>query len=169
MREVICSAAAGGRRPRFFWGVLAAALLELSTGAVCAQDSGAVAVVVRDAWSRATPGGSKVGVGYLVIENKSSSVQQFTGAQSEIAGKTELHGTVESGGISRMSPIPNLTIPPGGAAAFEPSGRHVMFPDLKRPLKQGDRFRATLTFEPAGRVPVEFEVRGIGAGAHHAH
>jgi copper(I)-binding protein len=48
-----------------------------------------------------------------------------------------------------------------------------MLVDLKQPLKQGERFKGTLVFEKAGRIPVEFEVRALGAGAghgaHHAH
>jgi copper(I)-binding protein len=145
--------------------VLLAALLSLT--AASAQDT--ASLVVRDAWSRATPGGSKVGVGYLVIENRGASPQRLAAAQSDVAGKTELHETVEAAGVARMAPIPELVVPPGGSVAFAPGGRHVMFMDLKRPLRQGERIRATLTFEPAGSVPVEFEVRGMGAGAAHAH
>jgi len=38
-----------------------------------------------------------------------------------------------------------------------------MFVDLKKPLTKGDRIKATLTFEKAGKVEVEFTVEGIGA------
>jgi copper(I)-binding protein len=40
---------------------------------------------------------------------------------------------------------------------------------LKQPLKEGEHFSATLLFEKAGRVPVTFTVRGLGAGAHAHH
>jgi periplasmic copper chaperone A len=33
-----------------------------------------------------------------------------------------------------------------------------------RPLKEGERFVAKLTFEQAGTVGVEFAVQGVGAG-----
>jgi copper(I)-binding protein len=36
-----------------------------------------------------------------------------------------------------------------------------MFMDLKRPLKEGETFSGTLTFEKAGRVDVTFEVQGL--------
>ncbi|TIU61645.1 MAG: copper chaperone PCu(A)C, partial [Mesorhizobium sp.] len=39
---------------------------------------------------------------------------------------------------------------------------HVMFLGLKRQPKQGEKFPATLTFEKAGSVTVEFEVEGMG-------
>ena len=40
-----------------------------------------------------------------------------------------------------------------------------MFLGLKKPLKEGDTFAGTLTFEKAGTVAVTFEVRGVGAAA----
>jgi len=40
-----------------------------------------------------------------------------------------------------------------------------MFEDLKRPLKDGETFSATLTFEKAGEVDVTFDVKGLGASA----
>jgi copper(I)-binding protein len=38
-----------------------------------------------------------------------------------------------------------------------------MFTDLKGPLKEGDEFSGTLTFEKTGTIDVTFEVEGIGA------
>jgi periplasmic copper chaperone A len=170
MCEAVASVPAGGQRAvAISTGRLLLALLALAVSTpLRAQESGP-AIVVREPWSRATPAGSKVGVGYVVIENRGPASQQLVAARSEIAGKTELHETVESAGIARMSPIGDLVVPPGGRAAFEPSGRHIMFMDLKRPLRQGERFQATLFFEPGGPVQAEFEVRSMGAAAPHAH
>ena len=38
-----------------------------------------------------------------------------------------------------------------------------MFEGLKRPLKEGETFSGTLTFEKAGTVSVTFDVKGLGA------
>jgi copper(I)-binding protein len=35
--------------------------------------------------------------------------------------------------------------------------------DLKRPLKQGDTLKATLQFEKAGSLDVDFKVNALGA------
>ncbi len=48
-----------------FSGLLAAPLL--------ADDVKAGDLVISQAWSRATPGGAKIGGGYLTIENKGSA------------------------------------------------------------------------------------------------
>jgi len=58
-----------------------------------------------------------------------------------------------------------LPVPANGAVTLEPGSYHLMFNDLKRPLKEGEHFSATLTFEKAGKMDVTFEVQGLGAGA----
>jgi copper(I)-binding protein len=47
-----------------------------------------------------------------------------------------------------------------------------MFVGLKQQLKQGQHFKASLQFEKAGKVEVEFDIAGIGAtspGSDHGH
>ena len=134
-------------------------------GSTAAQAAGPI--VVREAWSRATPGGAKVGAGYLVVENTGAAADRLVGAEAEVAGRVEIHQTSESGGVSRMQPVDAVAAAPGGRIEFRPGGHHLMLVELKRPLKQGERFAGTLLFEKAGRVPVSFEVRGLGAGAGH--
>ncbi|HEX2555572.1 MAG TPA: copper chaperone PCu(A)C [Microvirga sp.] len=145
-----------------------AALLSLGLfalpGSLQAQSG---SIVVREAWSRATPGGAKVGAGYLVAENAGSAPDRLVGAEAEVAGRVEIHETVESGGVARMQPVDAVAAAPGGRITFRPGGHHLMLVDLKRPLKQGERFAGALLFDKAGRVPVTFEVRGLGAGAGH--
>jgi copper(I)-binding protein len=65
-------------------------------------------------------------------------------------------------------------VPAGGKVEFKPGGFHIMFMDLKQPLKQDERLKGTLTFEKAGPVEVEFKVESVGfkggeAGAHTGH
>jgi len=55
-----------------------------------------------------------------------------------------------------------LEIPAGGKVEVKPGGYHLMFVGLKRQPKQGEKFSATLTFEKAGSVTVEFAVEGMG-------
>ena len=44
-----------------------------------------------------------------------------------------------------------------------PGGYHLMFTGLKPPLAKGGAVKATLNFEHAGAIPVEFAVRPVGA------
>ncbi len=42
-------------------------------------------LVISQAWSRATPGGAKIGGGYLTIENKGSAPDRLVGASADVA------------------------------------------------------------------------------------
>jgi copper(I)-binding protein len=73
------------------------------------------------------------------------------------------------GGVMKMHPIEcGLEIKPGETVTLAPSGFHVMFRQLKHPLEQGKTVKATLKFEKAGTVDVEYPVLAIGASAPRA-
>ncbi len=70
----------------------------------------------------------------------------------------------------KMRPLAEgLAIPAGATVKLEPGGFHLMLMQLKQPLTAGQRYKATLVFEKAGAVEVEFEVRAIGAGQKKGH
>ncbi len=52
---------------------------------------------------------------------------------------------------------------PGGRLELRPDGYHLMLLDLKQPLKAGERFPMTLTFEHAGTIQISVWVEGFGA------
>lgn len=118
-------------------------------------------VDVRDAWSRSTPPGIEVGVAYLVIENNGAP-DRLTGVSSPIAKHAEMHVSKMENGVMKMLPLGAVDIEPGKPTAFAPGGRHVMLIGLKRPLKDGDSFPLTLTFEHAGKLRTTVRVYGIG-------
>jgi copper(I)-binding protein len=131
-----------------------------------AAPSHAQEVKVTQAWSRATPGGAKIGGGYLTIENKGSTPDRLIGGSGDIAGKIEVHEMAMKNGVMTMRPLDEgLTIDPGKTVKLAPGGYHLMLFDLKNPLKQGDKVPVTLEFEKAGKVTVSLDVQGIGAQA----
>ena len=126
----------------------------LSIGRGFAHEFKKGSITVEHPWSRATPGGAQVATGYLTIENDGAETDWLVSATAEIAGHTEMRELTEG-----------LPVPAGGSVALEPNSYHLMFTDLKEPLKEGDEFSGTLTFEKAGTIDVTFEVEGIGAGS----
>jgi copper(I)-binding protein len=154
-------------------GLLGAALLALLSAApACAQEVKAGDLVLTQAWSRATPGGAKIGGGYLTIENKGSAPDRLIGGSGDIAGKIEVHEMSMKDGVMTMRPLDNgLTIGPGKTVKLAPGGFHLMLFDLKAPLKQGDKVPITLEFEKAGKVTLSLDVQSLGAqgpaGADH--
>jgi copper(I)-binding protein len=121
-------------------------------------------LVITQAWSRATPGGAKVGGGYLTIENKGSVPDRLIGGSAAVADKIQVHEMATNNGVMTMRPLDKgLVIEPGKTVNLAPGGYHLMLLDLKSPLKQGDKLPVTLEFERAGKVSLSFDVQGMGA------
>jgi copper(I)-binding protein len=121
-------------------------------------------LVISHAWSRATPGGAKIGAGYLTIDNKGSAPDRLVAVSGDVAGKIEVHEMAMNDGVMTMRPLDKgLPIEPGKAVTLAPGGYHLMMMDLKSPLKQGDKLPLTLDFEKAGKVAVTLDVGSVGA------
>ena len=123
-------------------------------------------LTVTSPWTRATPGGAKIAGGYLKITNNGTSADRFVSAKSEPTDHVEIHEMSMSDGVMKMRPLPNgLEIKPGETVELKSGGYHLMFMDLKQPLKQGDSFKAKLQFEKAGPLDVNFNVNALGGNA----
>jgi hypothetical protein len=149
--------------------VTSAALVILAIAAICvgpasAQQVKAGDLVLDHAWARATPGGAKVGGGYLTIENKGVALDKLIDGSSPAAGKVEVHEMAMRNGVMTMRPVKGgLSILAGQTVTLAPGGYHLMMTELKGPLKKGDKVPVTLNFEKAGKVEVTFDVQGFGA------
>jgi periplasmic copper chaperone A len=140
------------------------ALFTLSAGAAVAQQFVAGDITVEKPWTRATPKGAAVAAGYLTIRNRGAVVDKLTGGSADFAGAVEVHEMSMKDGVMTMRQLTGgLEIPANGAVTLAPNGYHLMFQGLKRQLVKGETVKATLTFEHAGSLPVEFPVGRIGA------
>ena len=82
---------------------------------------------------------------------------------TDIAASVEIHQMSMEGGTMQMRELTDgLSLPAGEAVALAPGGYHLMFIDPK-PLREGDTFLATLTFENAGTKEVEFMAAAAGS------
>ena len=140
------------------------ALAAICTGPASAQQIKVGDLVLDHAWARATPGGAKVGGGYLTIENKGTTPDKLIGGSSPAAGKIEVHEMAMNNNVMTMRPVKDgLPIPAGQSVTLAPGGYHIMLMGLKAPLKKGDKVPVTLSFEKAGEVKVTLDVQGVGA------
>lgn len=154
---------------------LAAALLGVSLAMPAyAADVTVGSLKISAPWARATPKGASVGGGYMTITNTGSAPDRLVGGGSGISSRFELHEMSMANGVMKMRMLPNgLEIKPGQSVEFKPGGYHMMFVGLKQQLVQGQHFKATLQFEKAGKVDLDFVIEGIGAmrgesGGNHA-
>ena len=123
---------------------------------------------IRHPWSRATPAGAKVGVGYMEIRNRGKQAERLLGASSPVAQRVEMHVTRREGEVIQMRQVESFPIPARQRIELQPGGGHLMLVDLARPLKKGERVPLTLRFERAGEVEIEMEVQEIGS-RHSRH
>ena len=126
-------------------------------------------VEVDKPWARATAPGAKVAAGYMILRNKAASADRLVSVASPAAARVETHVTLKDGEVMRMREVKGYDVPAGGSFELKPGGAHLMFVDIRQPFKEGDRSPATLKFEKAGEVPVEFRVDRLGGPKPHGH
>lgn len=102
---------------------------------------------------------AKTAGGFMAIVNTGAEAERLIGVESAIAAKSEVHESkVDADGVGTMNHIDALEIPAGGTVSLERGGYHIMFMGLTGPLTEGEMHKATLIFEKAGRVEIEFQV-----------
>jgi uncharacterized protein YcnI/copper(I)-binding protein len=133
----------------------------------------AAALTIGKAWARATPGGAKVGAGYLDIINGTGADDVLLAASAPVAGRTEIHEMTHEGGVMKMRALADgLPVGAGKTVSLAPGGLHLMFLDLKAPLTTGQVFHLDLTFKTAGKITVPVAVGDIAGSKPedpHAH
>jgi copper(I)-binding protein len=132
-----------------------------STGAP--EGSGAAptgsALTLRDAWVRAAPAGG-LSAGYLTISNDAAADALVGASAPDVTDRASVHETTTGDdGMTGMHHTPSVAIPAGGSLVLQPGGVHVMLEDLKQDLVAGDTVRLQLTFEHAGVLEVDAQVR----------
>jgi hypothetical protein len=146
---------------RFLW--LALAFLWVMPA--YAEDFKAGDLTVIQPWARATPGASTVGVIYLEIKNAGAAPDRLMKIETSAAQSAEVHSMEMQNGMMMMQPEGPLDLDAGKSVVLKPGGMHIMLMKLAKPLKAGDSFQATLTFEKAGTVTIAVPVEKAGATA----
>ncbi len=115
-------------------------------------------------WTRATPGASKRGGGFMTITNTGTETDRLVTGSSPRAGKVEFHEMAVNDGVMVMREVEGgIEIPAGATVELKPGGYHVMYMGITSPFTMGETVPTTLTFEKAGTIDVEFAVEKIGA------
>lgn len=121
-------------------------------------------VRVLEAFARAAPMAGGNGAAFLLVQNGLEQPVQFVSALSSVSDATELHESIEEGGVVKMVPHPEgFVVPAGETLVLQPGGKHVMFLGLKQPLAAGEAISLTLTFSPEQTIELTVPVVEIGA------
>jgi periplasmic copper chaperone A len=105
-----------------------AILLSLAAISAKAQEFKVGDITIDKPWSRATPKGAAVGVGYLVVQNHGAVADKLVRGSADFAGGVSIHEMSMDNGVMRMRELPaGLEIPANGEVKLSPNGYHVMF------------------------------------------
>jgi copper(I)-binding protein len=116
-------------------------------------------VVVSEAWVRATPTIDQPAAGYLTIANAGSAADALLSVSSPI-GAVGIHKSeLDSAGMEWMHPVDRVDVPAGATVALAPGGYHLMITGFAAPIAVGQKVELDLTFQHAGRIVVQAEVR----------
>jgi len=140
----------------------AALFLSLALPAQASDETKIGDITVATAWSRASAGPARTGAAFMAISS-AGAADRLIAVATAVAGRAELHTHLMEGGIMKMRQVSAVDVPAGGMVMLQPGGRHVMLFDLAQPLKEGDRYMLTLTFEKAGKAEVMVMVGAAGA------
>jgi periplasmic copper chaperone A len=143
---------------------LALAAMPLAANGAWAADYDAGSIHITQPWARATPKGASSGAGYLTVTNNGTAPDRLTCASSDAAAHCQIHTMSMENGVMKMRPVEGgLEIKPGDSVTLKPGGFHMMLVDLKHPLEAGQMLKATLKFDHAGTIDVDFPIAAIGA------
>lgn len=149
---------------RYIPATALAALLLSGTGAG-AHEFTLGALTIEHPYATETTATARSGAGYMTIDNAGPDADVLVAIRADVP-RVEVHATeTDAQGVARMRPVGALEIPAGGSVTLAPRGLHVMFMGLPAPFVAGERIPATLVFEKAGEVAVEFAVEPRDAGA----
>ena len=98
---------------------------------------------------------SDLAAGFLTITNDGDAADRLTSVSSDVAGQVTVHETVDGA----MREAESLDIPAHGSLVLESGGSHLMFEQLKRKPKQGQKVSVELRFAQSDPVTVELPVK----------
>jgi copper(I)-binding protein len=131
-----------------------------------AADYDVGSIHIAQPWARATPKGASSGAGYMTITNNGTAADRVSCVSSDASAQCQIHSVSMEGGVMKMRPVEGgLEIKPGETITLTPGSFHMMLVDLKHPLEAGQMLKATLKFDNAGTVDVEYPIAAIGAPA----
>ncbi|MCK8676375.1 copper chaperone PCu(A)C [Streptomyces lichenis] len=106
--------------------------------------------------------------GFLTVTNTGDGADRLVGVSSPLSDDVEIHETKDQ----RMREVESFDIPAGGELHLERGGSHLMFMEIKKQPKQGEKVAVELRFEKSGPIRIDLPVEAPThnpASGHTAH
>jgi periplasmic copper chaperone A len=154
-------------------GVAATVLTIALSGSVMAQSVTKNSLVIDYPHAMATaPGQPHGAVFFKSIRNTGATPDQLIGGRTTVSKTVEVHRMEMSNNLMKMREIPGIDLPASATVMLgrgSKEGYHLMLMNLKKPLKEGDKFPMTLVFKNVGEVEVTVTVESSGMHRHGTH
>ena len=146
---------------RLAWHLCLLSGLAVTTMSAVAHGSKAGDISIDHPYAVPSPAGSTTGAMYFrALKNNGEQTDRLLGARTAVAASVEIHRAAMDGSVMRMRAVEALPLPAKTTGKPMHGGEwHLMLLNLKAPLKDGDRFTATLHFEGAGEKEVSVWVQ----------
>jgi len=151
-------------------GLVALTCVTASFGPASSHDFTVGSLEIKHPWSLKAPVVAPVLGGYLTIVNTGTTDDRLLGGSSPVTERFEIHVSSVVDGVARMRPVKEgITISAGSTVKLEPGAAHIMFEKPMQRPAEGEKFKATLQFEKAGPVEVEFVVQKGATASSEDH
>ncbi|KAA1179858.1 copper chaperone PCu(A)C [Rhizobium tropici] len=145
-------------------------LASLLSASAFADDIKVGDLTISAPYVRAMVPGAPVGGGYMTITNTGNTDDRLVAASSPRAGTVQIHEMRMDEDIMVMRELADgLPIPAGKTIELKPGGYHVMFMKVTDRFIEGQTVKATLKFEKAGSVDIDFPVGSLAANKETSH
>ena len=150
--------------------ILSAGLLLLASATQSfAHDYAIGALKVEHPVAYSTASTARAGGGFLTITNNGTEDDRLVSVVADFP-RVEIHTFEMDGDVAKMMHMENgLEIPAGETVMLAPGGFHVMFMGLSNGFTTGDTFDATLVFESAGELEIQFNIEDRPENSGHSH
>ncbi|MFJ8843625.1 copper chaperone PCu(A)C [Streptomyces cyaneofuscatus] len=98
---------------------------------------------------------SDMAAGFLVVQNSGGAADRLTSVTSPLSDDVTIHETKNQ----QMREVTSFEVPAGGELDLERGGNHIMFMDIKKKPKQGEKVSVELHFEKVGPITVDLPVK----------
>ena len=119
-------------------------------------------IVVKNAWVRAAPAGSKTMAAYMLIDNQGSQRMSSSKIIANGFEKTELHRSIIDDNITKMKKLENISINGSESLILEPGGLHLMLINPEKVPIKNSKIEILMFFENENDnevVRIEADVR----------
>jgi hypothetical protein len=119
-------------------------------------------IETTSAYAYATTPVQKNGAVFMEITNHSDSTDTVIAASADIATTVELHTHIMNGDMMMMREVDGYELLARETTKLHPMGHHIMLMGLHAPLKAGEHFPLTLSFEHHDPIIVSVEIKNPG-------